>query len=149
MKEVIQVDLVHDPIECFKIRLNVFIKEQAVPKEMEMDKYDKDAYHFLASVNGLSIGCARARIVENQIKIERVAILKEFRGRGYANSLMKELECIMSKKYPGHDFILNAQYAVEKFYLKLGYKSVGDYFYEAQIKHITMKKTSNYGGLVF
>lgn len=128
------------------IREVVFINEQKVPKELELDKHDNDALHFGAYYDDKVVGCARAREFEDYFKIERVAVLKEYRGKGISLELMHFVEKYLNELSSIKHIELNAQAGVEKYYHKLGYSSVGEYFYEAGIKHIKMKKTSNFGG---
>ena len=45
--------------------------------------------HYLCSANHSRIGTARVQYLEHKVKIERVAILKPYRGRGFGKQLMK------------------------------------------------------------
>lgn len=144
--DFIEIKQTDDIKASLKIRNEVFIKEQRVPKDLELDEYDKDAMHFIAYCKDQAVGCARARLKDDYLKIERVAVLKNFRGKGIAIRLMRFVEEYLQSLYPKKALKLNAQSDVEEFYKKLGYQSIGEYFYEAGIKHIEMKRTPNYGG---
>tara|TARA_B100001971_G_scaffold215182_1_gene259138 strand:- start:84176 stop:84616 length:441 start_codon:yes stop_codon:yes gene_type:complete len=145
MKELIQIMKTIDASRCYEIRKNVFIIEQGVPKDLELDEYDKSAMHVLALYDSKAVGCARVREFSDYYKVERVAVLREFRGKGIAREIMLFIENdIVCKK---KDIVLNAQASVIDFYTKLGYVGEGKRFMEAGIEHLKMKKTSNFGGL--
>lgn len=124
------------------VRSKVFIDEQNVPAELEYDLHDEDpaTVHLVAYAGNKPAGAARMRQTEKAIgKAERVAVLKEARGRGIGALLMREME--NWAKEAGIDKIkLNAQLHAENFYSQLGYKKVGDPFLEANIEHIAMVK---------
>ena len=64
------------------IRKAVFIEEQYVPKDQEIDSFENSSIHFLAYYNKTPAGTGRLRIKEHCIKFERIATLKAFRGKG-------------------------------------------------------------------
>lgn len=144
--DLIKIKKIDDYKVTLSIREVVFINEQKVPKELELDEYDKDAMHFAAYYYNKVVGCSRVREFEDYFKIERVAVLKEYRGKGISIKLMQFVESYINELSTMKHIELNAQAEVEKYYHKLGYSSVGEYFYEAGIKHVKMKKTSNFGG---
>jgi len=118
----------------------VFIIGQNIEREMEMDGKDKEAVHFLLKHFGTPIATARARQIEDGIwKIERVAVLKEYRAYGYGKCIMDEIEKVLKEK-GARKYVLNAQIQVQGFYEKLGYNAVGDVFEEANIPHVKMEK---------
>jgi len=125
--------------ECKKIRHEVFVLGQGIDKEIELDGKDSDAVHFLCKHSGKYIGTARIRDLGDYWKVERVAVLKEFRGKGCGQKIMEAIEGYIKRTNPKL-IILNAQLEVRQFYERLGYKSVGEVFYEAGIKHIKMVK---------
>jgi predicted acetyltransferase len=61
---------------------NVFIEEQGVNSSKEQDKFEEEAVHYLLRYNSNNVGAARRRATDNGIKLERFAILREYRGRG-------------------------------------------------------------------
>ncbi|PLV60104.1 GNAT family N-acetyltransferase [Thermotoga sp. KOL6] len=126
--------------EALKIRRKVFIEEQGVSEEDEMDGKDSEALHVLLETSGKFVGVARVRKIDRDtFKIERVAILKEERNKGYGRHLMKEIEKEIVTR-GAKRIVLNAQVRVKGFYEKLGYTVVGDIFYEANIPHVKMVK---------
>ena len=77
-----------DLVQCLEIRRAVFIEEQGVSVEDEMDGQDSKALHFLARDNTVPVGTARILILDEIGKIGRVCVLAPYRGRGHANALM-------------------------------------------------------------
>jgi len=126
--------------KIINIRETVFIKEQNVPKEIEMDEFDKEAEHFIAYLKDKPIGCARTRKINNYVKLERIAILKEYRGKGYGRDLTNFLINLCRKK-GFKEVHLHSQINVSDFYEKLGFKKIGGIFLEADIEHIEMIQT--------
>lgn len=138
-----QVQKVHNEVQlrvCLKIREEVFIQEQAVDRDIEIDEHDvlKDTRctHYLLIVNGMPIGTARALIKEGSIKIQRFAILKKERKSGHGSYFIQEIERITN----GQHFILSAQEHAIPFYEKNGYSIVSDSYLEANIRHKDMEK---------
>ena len=125
--------------KTIKIRETVFIEEQSVPKEIEIDELDKKAEHFIVYLKNKPIGCARIRKINNYAKLERIAILKEFRGKGFGRDLTNFL-INYCKKIGLNEIHLHSQIYVSNFYKKLGFKSIGKKFLEADIEHIEMIK---------
>src|SRR5574342_414576 len=69
------------------IRLRVFVREQGVPRKMEIDEDDRVAFHFLARIHGKCVGTARVVIRGGEAKIDSMAVLKRYRGRGIGKEL--------------------------------------------------------------
>ena len=121
--------------DCLYIRNKVFIEEQNINKELEYDDKKVSAIYILAKINLIAIGTARYRSTEVGMKLERFAVLKEYRGLGVEKSLVSFLvETLKSEK----NLYLNSQKKVAGFYKKLGFKIRGDVFYEAKIPHYKM-----------
>jgi len=123
--------------ETFEIRKTVFVEEQNVPVELEIDGLDQEAEHFIAYINKKPIGCARIRIKNNFAKLERIAIIGEYRNKGFGKQLTKFLiDYCKQKKFD--EIRLHSQIYVSDFYKKLGFKFVGENFFEAGIEHVEM-----------
>lgn len=122
------------------VRRAVFIEEQNVPESIELDGNDADCWHVLASdSDGRPIGTAR---IDKKGKIGRMAVLREYRGRGVGR---KMIEVIMDwgRSNGMTDFHLSAQIGAVGFYKEMGFEPYGEEFFEAGIRHISMKfKTS-------
>ena len=76
-----------DLIQCLEIRRAVFIEEQGVSVEDEVDGQDSKALHFLLRDNTVPVGTARILILDEIGKIGRVCVLAPYRGRGHAKAL--------------------------------------------------------------
>lgn len=121
-----------------RIRHIVFVEEQQVPPDLEWDEHDRTCEHVLAEVDGIPLGAARIRRYKPGVfKVERVAVLKEARGRGLGLFIMAEIMRRLADQNVAK-VVLNAQSHVEAFYLKLGFVSEGEHFMEAGIPHVHM-----------
>lgn len=123
--------------EIMKIREEVFIKEQNVPHEDEVDGLGNSSEHVILYYNNKPSGTARIRKVNGKIKLERIAILSQVRGKGLGEKLVKFL-VEYSKEKNVKEVYMHAQYYLVNFYAKFGFKQRGDTFYDAGIKHIEM-----------
>ena len=130
----------------FNLRTEVFVNEQNVPIELELDEKDNSEHTIhIGYFNGDGlIGVARLIDMDKEvIHIGRVAIDKNHRGEGIGHKLILGCEDI-AKNVLNRDFTieLSAQVYAENFYKKLGYNRVNDNIYiDAGIEHIDMKKT--------
>src|SRR5688500_6394403 len=121
--------------KAFDIRIKVFVDEQNCHADLEYEN-DAESTHFLATCNSVPCGAARWRKTGNGIKLERFAVLPEYRGKGVGAHLVKAvLKDIPSS--PGKIY-LNAQLSAMNFYAPFGFKPVGDQFEEAGIMHQQM-----------
>ena len=118
------------------VRRTVFVEEQNVPEEIEVDEFDPVSIHVLASdCNDLPIGTAR---LLPKPKIGRVAVLKPWRNKGVGRLLMIKLIEI-AKRRGDPAITLHAQTWTIPFYQSLGFESEGDEFHEAGIPHYKMR----------
>lgn len=129
--------------EGYAIRRKVFIEEQNVPEELELDEYDTqpDTTHvLLVDHEGKAVGTARFRPYSGGLmKVERVAVLAAQRGRGAGKSIMEAIARQAEKQgYTGMK--LGAQLHAREFYERLGYQAQGDIYLDAGIDHIDMIK---------
>lgn len=135
-----------DRLLGFKLRTEVFVNEQNVPIELELDEKDNSEYtiHVGYFKDDKLIGVARLIDMDKEvIHIGRVAIDKHHRGKGIGHKLILGCEDI-AKRVLNRDFNieLSAQVYVETFYKKLGYNRINNNIYiDAGIEHIDMKKT--------
>ncbi|MBM4764274.1 GNAT family N-acetyltransferase [Bacillus sp. B15-48] len=125
--------------DAFSVRKTVFVGEQNVPEEEEIDQYEQEATHFILYANGEPAGAGRFRIVDGLGKIERICVLKTLRGTGAGSALMAAIEKqAQTKGIPA--LKLNAQTHAIPFYSRLGYEVISEEFLDAGIPHKTMKK---------
>ena len=128
-----------DQKNAFEIRSNVFCKEQKVSKIIEFDGMDEFCNHYLAKFNEFPIGTARVRKKKGGIyKIERMAVLKEYRMKGAGKALIEEILDQYLTIRKTNNLILNSQIKAKDFYKKFGFVEVGKEFIEANIRHIKM-----------
>lgn len=126
--------------EAAAVRMAVFVEEQGVSKDEEMDGKDPNAVQFLARDEDDPIGTARLRFPTRSVgKVERVAVRKPYRGEGVGAALMEAIEEAADEE-GATELMLHAQTRVEAFYERLGYETVSDEFEEAGIPHVEMRK---------
>lgn len=140
MIQVTPITNPQDMAKAFDIRRIVFVIEQACPPDEEYDEYEQSSQHFLATIQGLSVGTCRFRTTDYGCKLERFAVLKEHRGSGAGAALL--LHCLNTLS-PTFDFTkgniyLHAQEHAMGFYEKYGFVAQGDRFFEAGIPHFKM-----------
>jgi predicted GNAT family N-acyltransferase len=125
--------------QAWVIRRRVFIEEQHVPEEIELDADDARAFHALALDGSEPVGCGRMMMQEGYVKIGRMAVLQNRRGTGIGRSV---LEFLMdaARRQGYRKAALDAQLHAEVFYLKCGYIPKGEPFEEAGIMHRLMEK---------
>lgn len=122
------------------VRRAVFIEEQGVSEAEEMDDNDEVATHVLATDDGHPVATARYRPVDDStVKIERVAVLADYRDQGLGARVMDATESA-ARDDGASRAVLHAQLRVREFYAGLGYDAVGEQFEEAGIAHVEMRK---------
>jgi len=127
--------------ESYKIRHTVFVLEQNVDKAIEYDGLDAESTHYLVFVNQKPAVTMRWRETPKGIKLERLATLKEFRGKALASLLLR---FVMSEVLPSKQRIyMHSQINVVNYYEFHGFKRVGEKFVEAEIEHFEMEYCSN------
>ena len=122
------------------VRIAVFQEEQGVAPELEFDGLDEASSHLLAYLGVMAVGTARIRKIDkNTLKIERLAVLPDFRNRGIGKKLM--LTALEAISIQGDRFVVvHAQEYIKKLYQELGFQQVGANFEEAGISHVKMIK---------
>jgi predicted GNAT family N-acyltransferase len=125
--------------DAFSIRRTVFVDEQQVPEEEEIDQFEGASIHVVLYDNHEPIGAGRFRSLDGIGKVERICVLKSARNKGAGKVIMDKMEDI-AKSEGITKLKLNAQTHAEKFYLNLGYSTVSDIFMDAGIPHVAMTK---------
>ena len=139
-ERIIEIEFGSDLMrEAFGVRFEVFVDEQGVPRELEMDEFDPSATHLVAVRDGQVVGTLRMLDHEGAAKIGRVAVRSVARRIGIGARLMERAAAIALERGFA-EIILHAQVAVAGFYRRLGYVEEGDLFDEAGIPHIAMRK---------
>ena len=128
-----------DENKAFEIRNLVFCEEQKVSKKIEFDGLDQFCDHYLAKINELPIGTARVREqTSGTFKIERMAVLKEYRKKGVGRAIIEEILKHYLNLSKVNNLILNSQIEAKDFYKQFGFVEVGEEFIEANIMHQKM-----------
>jgi predicted GNAT family N-acyltransferase len=122
---------------AFYIRKVVFVEEQGVPLEEEIDTYDKTAVHILVFDEGVPVGTGRVFMDRGQWYIGRVAVLRESRGKGIGRLIMEKLTAY-AREHGAQRIIVYAQIDVMDFYRDLGFTEQGPEFMDAGIPHKEM-----------
>ncbi|WP_271402315.1 GNAT family N-acetyltransferase [Salinicoccus roseus] len=126
--------------QCLEIRKRVFVEEQNVPMDREVDEYEDTATHILL-IDDEPIGTVRYRPASDvMIKVERMAVLPEERGRKLGLKLMEFVHKHARDNGYTHAK-LGAQVHAVDFYKKLGYSVSSEEFEDAGIPHVYMERT--------
>ena len=86
----LKIKLVRTPQEqknVLDIRRSVFIDEQQIPVEIEIDAFEESAIYVIAYFDKEAVGTARWREIGNTVKLERFAVLKNYRNKGIGRKL--------------------------------------------------------------
>jgi predicted GNAT family N-acyltransferase len=118
------------------IRFTVFVEEQGVPREIELDDMDERSLHAVAFENHLPVGTGR---LLPDGHIGRMAVLKEWRGRGIGGLMLKQL--VNEARQRGHkEVLLSAQVHATAFYRAHGFEEEGAQYMDAGIPHQDMRR---------
>ncbi|GAB6929686.1 GNAT family N-acetyltransferase [Paenibacillus sp. JCM 10914] len=142
--EIINVTTEEQLEQALDIRKDVFVLEQKVPLDLEIDDYDHldaEAHHVLIKLEGHY--AATGRVIyynKDSAKMQRIAVRKPFRSKGIGRVLMLALEA-QARELKLEYSVLDAQVQAEEFYRRLGYETVSDEpFDDAGIPHVRMTK---------
>ncbi|QKG55285.1 GNAT family N-acetyltransferase [Hymenobacter sp. BRD128] len=141
MTTVEKVTDLRDLDAAFTIREKVFVGEQNVPAEAEYDAHDRAATtrHYLARVEGQPAGAARWRPTDHGVKLERFAVLPEFRNHGVGEALVHRVLADVRAEAPeAAQVYLHAQLRAIPLYERTGFSKQGLMFEECDIQHYKM-----------
>jgi predicted GNAT family N-acyltransferase len=143
--EVRLVSTLEEMQEALSVRRRVFIEEQRVPEEEEIDAHDadpatvKDCRHVVVRVDGKPVATGRLLLGEpDGLHIGRVAVLAEYRRRGIGRAVMHALHDV-ARFRNARTVVLAAQLHAIPFYERLGYVARGPVFLDAGIEHRWME----------
>lgn len=126
--------------DALAIRYKVFVDEQKVPADLEIDEFEDSSLHLVLYVENEPIATARIyKLANNTYKVQRVAVLKNYRTSGVGTILMKEIEK-KAKIHNAKKLTLGSQNTAIPFYEKLGYQVSSEEFMDAGIPHHSMIK---------
>jgi len=131
--------------QALGIRHDVFVIEQQVPAEIEIDQFDvisPDVHHVLLSTDGQAVATGRLIYYsKDTAKMQRIAVLQSHRSFGYGRVLLLAME-ERARELGLTYSLLDAQCQAQKFYEKLGYEVISEEpFYDADILHVRMRKS--------
>lgn len=125
--------------DALAIRTTVFVEEQGVPFEMELE-HEEETIHLVLYKEDEAVATIRLFPKENNtVKLQRMAVLKPYRRHGYGRALIEEAERL-AKAHGYRHLTLGAQLTAKPFYHALGYHAEGNNFMDAGIEHVTMVK---------
>lgn len=129
-----KADWQRDQQQIIAIRTEVFVQEQGVPTDIELDGQDPQCHHLLAYLGDQPIGTVR---LLPDGRIGRLAVVMEQRHRGSGGELLREI--IRVAHAAGMESLyLHAQVQTLDFYRRLGFIADGEEFVEAGIRHRNM-----------
>ena len=129
--------------QAVAIRKRVFVEEQNVPLELEIDEHDRDdaaAVHALALLEARAAGAGRFYVLEpGVVQVGRMAVLPELRGGGIGQALLEAL--LREARRRGFGLArLHAQVQAAGFYRRAGFADDGPALWDAGILHQPMAK---------
>ncbi len=124
---------------CMAIRMEVFVFEQDVPADVEWDAFDRTSTHFFARADGKPVATARLRDEKGTAKIERMAVRKDYRGKGVGDALLNKVMETARARGLARARVSAQDHAIP-FYEKLGFAVTGDGYVEAGMPHHAMER---------
>jgi predicted GNAT family N-acyltransferase len=143
------VDIIEFAVECAAwerlagaagaLREEVFVREQNVPPEMELDEFDAQSLHALArDPQGEPVGTGR---LLPDGHIGRMAVAASWRGKGVGRAVLETL--VDAARERGLERLaLNAQTSATGFYERFDFRQEGEVFMDAGIPHVLMTRTT-------
>jgi predicted GNAT family N-acyltransferase len=125
--------------EAYALRHEVFVVEQGVAEELEIDEDDRRATHLVAVGESGVVGTLRMLRHDRTAKIGRMAVAASSRSKRIGKAVM-EFAAIAASHDGVEEIVLAAQLAARKFYQRLGYVEEGDVFFDAHLPHVRMRK---------
>ncbi|EXJ22880.1 GNAT family acetyltransferase YjcF [Alkalibacterium sp. AK22] len=127
--------------DALDIRRAVFINEQHVEESLEIDELENQTVHLVGYLN--ETPCCTARLYkkpDHSLKIQRVAVLKEYRDKKLGKDLLAKIESLAEVHWQSSLMVLDSQDHAIPFYKSCGFEVSGDGFLDAGIPHHFMYK---------
>lgn len=124
--------------DAFPIRQKVFIEEQKVPEEVEIDEFDDLAWHAVAYMGSQAVGTGRLVLLQSgRGQIGRMAVMPAFRSQGIGADILR---CLidLAQQQEMQSIVLHSQITAIPFYEKQGFVAQGPTYDEAGIDHRNM-----------
>lgn len=129
-----------EKLKAFEVRRKVFVEEQKVPEDIEVDGLDDLSDHYLLSLNDFAVGAARVRYIGDDVaKLERMSVLREYRGYGFGKKLVQYILNDINKLEHIKGIKLSSQVHAIPFYESMGFKICGEEYIDVGIPHQDMK----------
>jgi predicted GNAT family N-acyltransferase len=127
-----------DVLKVMVVRGIVFIEEQQVDWEGEVDEFENDAIHILGEADGQPVASGRIRMLpDGRAKLERIAVRPRWRGRGYGRDVVQYM-LDYAYQSGARSYVLHAQAHLQEFYEGFDFRREGDVFQECGIAHVAM-----------
>jgi predicted GNAT family N-acyltransferase len=123
-------------VHAAPIRFTVFVEEQGVPREIELDEHDASSMHAVAFEDDVAVGTGR---LLPDGHIGRMAVLAAWRGKGVGSFLFEQL-MLVGRGKGLREIVLSAQVSAIPFYRRHGFAEQGAEYMEAGIRHQNMRK---------
>ena len=118
------------------VRYAVFVEEQKVPAEMELDEFDPPSVHALA-LDGEGRVLGTGRLLPDG-HIGRMAVLRQARGAGVGSALLQAL-MRAARARGDREVVLSSQTHALPFYERFGFVAEGEPYDDAGIPHLRMR----------
>ena len=128
-----------DMLSCLDLRRTVFIEEQNVPENEEVDGDDPDCEHILLTISDIPVGAARLKYYNDFVKVQRVCVLKNYRGQGIGSKIINFIIRHVEKNDIRSSVRLGSQIHALEFYKRLGFIEFGEEYLDAGILHKDME----------
>ena len=126
-------------LSCLSLRRTVFIEEQNVPENEEVDGDDPNCDHILLTISDDPVGAARLKYYDNFVKVQRVCVLKKYRGQGIGSNIINFIIKHIEKNDIRNSVRLGSQIHALEFYKGLGFVEFGEEYLDAGILHKDME----------
>ncbi|TVP89298.1 GNAT family N-acetyltransferase [Alkalibacterium sp.] len=126
---------------AFYVRLDVFVLEREIALADEFDADDHDDMIYIVIYDGKKPVATGRFIQEDETTIRpgRIAVLKDYRGRGLGERIIHEMEDY-SKNNGCTKSVIHGELSAAGFYEKIGYNRTSDVYEEDGVPCVTLKK---------
>lgn len=125
--------------QIYQARTAVFVVEQQCPYQ-EVDEVDLHAFHLWLSEQQQLVAYARIFLQNDCVHFGRVLVMLDFRGKGYAQTLLRSTLAFIQQQFPNYPIEIQAQHYLQAFYQQFGFVAISDVYLEDNIPHIDMRK---------
>ena len=125
--------------EAYQVRKTVFVDEQGFPESVELDDKDQLPIHFVLYSDDKPIGNVRLIKFDDYLKLSRMAVLKEHRGKGYGSMICKKAIDYFKNTSDKTLFKVESQSHAAGFYESFGFKKVSEEVIIENAPHFRME----------